>query len=110
MPAEAVIRYPHIAFVEGDVPILEGTTTKVIELVVEKMAYGWSPEEIFFQHPYLTLGQIHAGLSYYWDHADQFEEEIKTRLEKVDQLRAEVRQSPVHAKLQQASSRCQSVS
>jgi hypothetical protein len=31
----------------------------VVELVVEKMAYGWSPEEFHLQHPYLSLGQIY---------------------------------------------------
>ncbi|MBF0328235.1 MAG: DUF433 domain-containing protein [Nitrospirae bacterium] len=34
---------------------------KVVELVVEKIAYGWSPEELHFQHPYLTLGQIYSA-------------------------------------------------
>jgi uncharacterized protein (DUF433 family) len=41
---------------------------KVIELVREQDAYGWSPEELHFQHPYLSLGQIHSALAYYWDH------------------------------------------
>ncbi|OGQ79996.1 MAG: hypothetical protein A2289_01440 [Deltaproteobacteria bacterium RIFOXYA12_FULL_58_15] len=41
---------------------------KVIVLVLEKSAYGWSPEELHFQHPYLTMGQIYSALSYYWDH------------------------------------------
>ncbi len=34
---------------------------KVIEIVLEKIAYGWSPEELHFQHPYLTLGQIYSA-------------------------------------------------
>ena len=44
-----------------------GTTTKIVELVVDQQAYGWSPEELHFLHPYLTLGQIHSALAYYWD-------------------------------------------
>jgi len=39
---------------------------KVVESVVEQQAYGWSPEELRFQHPYMTLGQIHSALAYYW--------------------------------------------
>ena len=31
---------------------------KAIELVAEAIAYGWSPEELHFQHSYLSLGQI----------------------------------------------------
>lgn len=45
--------------------IIEGTTMKVEELVAEKIAYGWSPEEIFIQHPYLTMSQIYSALAFY---------------------------------------------
>ena len=33
-----------------------GANTKVVEVVLDKMAYGWSPEEMHFQHPHLILG------------------------------------------------------
>ena len=39
---------------------------KVTEVVLDKIAYGWSPEEIHFQHPHLSLAQIHAALTYYY--------------------------------------------
>ena len=45
--------------------MIAGTTMKVVELVVEKNAYGWIPEELHFQHPYLSLGQIYSALAYY---------------------------------------------
>jgi len=38
-----------------------GTKTKVIEVVLDKIAYGSSPEEIHFQHPHLSLAQIHGA-------------------------------------------------
>jgi hypothetical protein len=47
-------QYEHIVL-ENDLPIIVGTTMKVIELVVEKTVYGWSPKEVHFQHPYLSL-------------------------------------------------------
>ena len=37
--------------------------TKVIEVVMDKLAHGWSPEEIHFQHSHLSLAHIHAALS-----------------------------------------------
>lgn len=37
---------------------------KVIEFVLETHAYGWSPDGLQFQHPYLTLGQIHSARAY----------------------------------------------
>ena len=68
--------YEHIAIDEHGVPYIAGTTMKVVELVGEKFAFGWSPEELLFQHPYLTLGQIHAALAYYWDHADELDKDM----------------------------------
>jgi len=48
--------YEHIVVNDEGVALIEGTTTKVMELVLETIAYGWSPNELHFQHPHLTLG------------------------------------------------------
>lgn len=79
-------RYEHIILNEARVPMIAGTTMKVIELVLDHLAYGWSPEELHFQHPHLTLGQIHSALAYYWDHKAELDEDIERRLQIVDQL------------------------
>lgn len=49
-------RYEHITLNEDRVPKISGTTMKVVELVVEQQAYGWSPEELCgeLQHPELV--------------------------------------------------------
>lgn len=60
---------------------------KVVELVLDTKAYGWSPEELHFQHPYLTMGQIHSALAYYWDHQAEIDQDIQRRLQAVDELR-----------------------
>ncbi len=101
MAVEAKSKYPHIVFDEKGTAMIQGTTLKVIELVVEKLAYGWSSEELYFQHPYLTLGQIHATLAYYWDHADELDKEIAERLKKAEELQNEAkrRQSPLVTRL-----------
>lgn len=78
--------YQHIIVNQAGVATIEGTTTKVIEIVMDTQAHGWSPEEIHFQHPYLTLGQIHSALAYYWDNKQQLDREIAGRLERADQL------------------------
>jgi uncharacterized protein (DUF433 family) len=91
-------QYEHIVL-ENNVPIIAGTGMKVIELVVEKMAYGWSPEELHFQHPYLSLGQIYSALAYYWDHTSELERDLERRLQFVEQLRQSSRPSPLMAKL-----------
>ena len=56
-------KYEHITIDEKGVPFIVGTSMKVIELVSEKIAYGWSPEELYLQHPYLTMGQIYSALA-----------------------------------------------
>ncbi|GFP19328.1 hypothetical protein HKBW3S42_00041 [Candidatus Hakubella thermalkaliphila] len=91
--------YEHIALDEKGVAVIAGTTMKVIELVVEKIAYGWSPEEVHFQHPYLTLGQIYSALAYYSDHADELHDDIERRLRYVEQLRQQSGPSPLVARL-----------
>ena len=45
---------------------IAGTKVKVIEVVLDKIANGSSPEEIHFQHPNLSLAQIHGALTYYF--------------------------------------------
>jgi len=71
----------------------------VIELVLEKIAYGWSPEELHFQHPYLSLGQIHSALAYYWDHQEELDQEVERRLEFVDRIQQTTEPSPLLARL-----------
>ena len=58
-------RYEHIVLVSDGAALIAETTLKVSELVLEQQTLGWSPEELHFQHPYLSLGQIHSALAYY---------------------------------------------
>jgi uncharacterized protein (DUF433 family) len=80
-------RYEHIVLDDSGVPRILGTTMKIIELVLERSAYGWSPEELHFQHPYLSLGQIHSALAYYWDHQDELDQDIARRRSRIEELR-----------------------
>ncbi len=72
---------------------------KVIELVQEKIAYGWSAEGIQLQHPSLTLGQIYSALAYYADHHDALDKEIERRLERADEARRKSGPSPLLQRL-----------
>ena len=95
-----VTAYEHIVLNAQDDPVIAGTTLKVVELVLEMNAYGWSPQELQFQHPYLTLGQVHSALAYYWNHAAQLDRDIIRRAEKVDYIRRAVGPSRLREKLQ----------
>ena len=92
-------RYEHIVLNESQVPMIAGTTMKVIELVLDHLAYGWSPEELHFQHAYLTMGQIHSALAYYWDHETEFEQDIERRLQFIDQLQQTMKPTPLASRL-----------
>jgi len=98
----AETRYEHIVLDDSGTPLIAGTTMKVIELVLEQIAYGWSAEELHFQHPYLSLGQIYSALAYYWDHKDALDQDIARRRAYVDQLRRTTPPSPwvAHLKAQ----------
>ena len=98
-------RYEHILLTEDDVPMIVGTNMKVVELVLDHIAYGWSPEELQFQHPDLTMGRIHSALAYYWDHQAEMDEDIERGLQAVDELRQTVRPSALIEKLRRKRSR-----
>src|SRR5512145_771997 len=92
-------RYEHVILDEKRVPVIAGTSTRIIELILDKVAYGWSPEELQFQHPHLKLGQIYSALAYYSDHQEELDEIIEHQLKHVDQMRKQAKPTPLAAKL-----------
>ena len=91
--------YEHIRLDDESIPHIVGTTMKVVELVMAQEAYGWSPEELHFQHPYLSMSQIHSALAYYWEHKKELDADIKERLNFAEQSRQEAGGSPLAARL-----------
>jgi uncharacterized protein (DUF433 family) len=80
--------YEHIALDDLGIPWIRAANIKIVELVAEVKAHGWSPEELVFQHPYLTMGQVHSALAYYWDHREEVEADLARRQEYAERLRA----------------------
>lgn len=91
--------YEHVQLDADGVPFVAGTSMKVVELVMAHMAHGWSPEELHFQHPYLTLGQIYSALAYYWDHKTELDADIERRWQWAEQARQQAGPSLLAAKL-----------
>jgi len=92
----------HIHFDDNGVAWIDDTNTKVIEVVLDHLAYGWSPEEIHFQHPHLSLAQIHAALSYYHDHQAEIDTKIQRQLTEVEALKKQAGESPIHKRLKES--------
>src|SRR5438105_4901566 len=95
----AIITHTHIRLDDRGVAWIDETRTKVIEVAMDQIAHGWSAEEIHFQHPHLSLGQIHAALGYYYDHKAELDAEIHGGLRRVEELRKKSVESPIRKKL-----------
>lgn len=98
MPATQT-EYKHILLDDQARPIIEGTTMKVIEIVMAQLAYGWTPEEIRINHRYLSMSQIHAALAYYWDHKAELDAAIEADYRDAEAIRKATGESPFVARL-----------
>jgi uncharacterized protein (DUF433 family) len=78
---------------------IDDTNIKVIEVVLDHIAYGWSADEVHVQHPHLSLAQIHAALSFYFDHQQEFDHLIEQSLKRADALAAAAQDSPGRRRL-----------
>ena len=76
-----------------------GTKVKVTEIVLDKLAYGWSPEEIHFQHPHLSLAHIHGALTYYYENQRLLDAQIRHRLAEAGDLAAQASDPEFRRKL-----------
>jgi uncharacterized protein (DUF433 family) len=96
-----VLATAHIRLDDRGVAWIDDTNTKVIEVTLNMIAHGWSPEEIHFQHPNLSLAQIHAALGYYYDHKAEMDAQVQLSLRNVEQLRAQASESPIRKRLRE---------
>jgi len=96
MPATA---YPHIELNAKGQPCLDGTRTKVVDIVLDRLAYHWDADEIQRQHPHLTLSQIYSALAYYYDHQTGVDGDIAERMRDADEFFARRPEPPFMARL-----------
>ena len=92
----------HIILDDIGVAWIDDSNVKVVEVVMDKLAHGSSPEEMHIQYPHLSLAQIHAALAYYYDHQPELDADIQRRLREVDDLVAEAGESPALNRLRKA--------
>ena len=91
----------HIRRDERGVAWIAQTNTKVIEVAMDQVAYGWDAEEIHAAHPHLSLAQIHAALSHYHDHKAELDAEMRRQLDNYHRVRAEATSQLTRAELQE---------
>lgn len=53
------------------------TRVRVMDVVIWHERLGWSADEIVSEVPSLTLSDVYAALTYYFDHREEIEEDIR---------------------------------
>ncbi len=89
----------HVVIDENGVAWISGANTKVIEVVLDKLAYGWSPEEIHSQHSHLSLAQIHSALSFYYENKNELDAEIERQNQFAEALKPRLINPALRGKL-----------
>jgi uncharacterized protein (DUF433 family) len=91
--------YEHLDCTDPRRPVIAGKNFKVIHLIREHVAYGWSAEELALNHPQLTLGEVYAALAYYADHRDEVDREIAATEKEAERKHSESRHRTIASRL-----------
>jgi uncharacterized protein (DUF433 family) len=89
----------HIVRDERGVAWIDGKNVKVVEVVLDHLAYGWSAEAIHEQQPQLSLAEIHSALAFYYDHAAEFDDQIARQEKELAALRVATGESSLQYRL-----------
>ena len=84
-----VVERRHIATdprICGGKPCVAGTRIRVWDIHVWHDLQGRAPEEIVAEFPHLTVGDVHAALTYYHDNRELLEQQDRRAQELVDAL------------------------
>jgi uncharacterized protein (DUF433 family) len=82
-----VVANSHIFIDDQNVARVDGSRMKVVHLVKEMLARKATVDQLRDSFPELSLAQIHAALSYYYDHKPQFDAEIEREAAEFDQAK-----------------------
>lgn len=98
----SVASIEHIQIDDSGIPRILGKRTKVIQIVMDWMANGWTPEDIHAQYPRLSLAEIHAAFAYYYDHQEALDAAIARDLQQAETLRSAAGDTPAVERLRQS--------
>lgn len=93
--------YPHIELNANGVPIVSGTTTKVIEIVRSYLGENYTAEEMCEAYPYLVPVQVHAAMAYYYDHREELDADMERGDREADEIRVRTYDDRFRNKLQE---------
>ena len=97
------VLFPHIELRSNrdgqDRAYVQGTRVRVQDIGGLAEIQGKTPDQIAEALPHLTLGQIHAALSYYFDHREAILTEMRQDQDFAEQLRASHGAGPLERRL-----------
>jgi len=77
-----------------------GTRMRVQDIYIQSEVRGKSSEQIVADFPHLTLGQVHAALSYYFDNREIILTELREDKQFVELMKSRTGPGPLEEKLQ----------
>jgi uncharacterized protein (DUF433 family) len=104
MPTKTATVASHLWLDERGRPWIDDKNVKVIEVIEALMAKDWSIKQYQEDYNnYLTLAQVHAALSYYYDHQAEMDAEIeRQRQEDEAAWQAQGKDTALHRRLREA--------
>src|SRR5262245_27173658 len=69
---------------------IAGHRIRVQDIVGWHEKRGYSPDEIVDMFPGITLADVHAALTYYWDHREEIEAEFQKDDEWAEKIQATI--------------------
>lgn len=72
----------------GGKPCVAGTRIRVQDIYVWHELQGLSADEIASRFPQLTMADVYAALSYYWDHRAEIQRQMDEETAFVEQMKA----------------------
>ncbi|MCE9557187.1 MAG: DUF433 domain-containing protein [Planctomycetes bacterium] len=94
------LEYAHIEKpTDGPARLQRMPRIRVAQIAMDYLAYGFSPDEMCRQHPYLRLAEAHAAMAYYFDHQGEIDEEIRQELDQATRDRNTRDRSPFYVRM-----------
>jgi len=94
------ITYPHLEFPDGGAARLARLPRiRVAQIVMGYLAHGWSVDEMCRQYPHLQPAEVHAAMTYYFDHQQQMDEEVRADLEEAAPPKNDAERSPFYVRM-----------
>jgi uncharacterized protein (DUF433 family) len=92
---ERILSKPEVC---GGKPCIAGTRIRVQDIYVWHELQGQTADEIVSAFPQLTMADVYAALTYYWDHREEIQSQMAEDTEFVEQMKQK-HPSPLKQKL-----------